>query len=186
MTSARRTLHLDIVVKALTIGLLLFALTHQDWERFAGKSMAGRAVVYPLALLLIPAVWFVRRRRPVRYPALADLLFSLPWLIDVAGNAASAFDSISWFDDAAHFVNWALLSAALAVVLPLRSGVWERIALCAGLGCVAALGWEIGEYYTFVRGGPEEATAYGDTLFDMSLGTSGALLAGAVVAFRRR
>jgi hypothetical protein len=182
-------LQLDIAVKAATVGLLLFALTHQDWERFADKAMAGRAVVYPLALLLIPAVWSVLRRtthRDIRYPALADLLFSLPWLIDVVGNAADAFDQLGWFDDAAHFVNWTFLAAALGVLLPQRLGAWEKLAICVGLGCVAALGWEIGEYYTFVRGGPEEATAYGDTLFDMSLGTAGALLAGGVVSLIRR
>ena len=71
-------------------------------------------------------------------------------------------------------------------MLPRRLGPLLTVALCAGLGCVAALGWEIGEYFTFVRGGPEEATAYGDTLFDMTLGTSGALLAGVSAAILRR
>jgi hypothetical protein len=178
-----------LAVKAATIGLLLFALTHQDWDRFSNKAMSGRAVVYPLALAAVPVIWFVVRRRTKReipFPALADLLFSLPWLIDVAGNAADAFDRISWFDDVAHFANWALLVGALATVLPAGLGRWIVLGLCVGLGCVAALGWEIGEYYTFVRGGPEQATAYGDTLFDMTLGTGGAFVAGVTAALMRR
>jgi tetrahydromethanopterin S-methyltransferase subunit E len=169
--------------------MLLFALTHQDWHRFSNKAMTGRAVVYPVALAIVPVVWFVIRRwtrHAPAYPGLTDLLFSLPWLIDVAGNAADAFDQISWFDDAAHFVNWALLAGALATVLPASLNRWIVVALCVGLGCVAALGWEIGEYYTFVRGGAEEATAYGDTLFDLTLGTAGALLAGITAAITRR
>jgi hypothetical protein len=150
--------------------------------------MGGRAIVYPLALGLVPVVWWVGRSLGGRmpYPVLADLLFSIPWLIDVLGNAADAFDRFGWFDDAAHFVNWGFLSAALAVLLPLRLGVAARIGLCAGLGCIAALGWEIGEYYTFVRGGPEEATAYTDTLLDMSLGTAGAFIAAALTTSIRR
>lgn len=54
--------------------------------------------------------------------------------------------------------------------------------LGAGCGCLAALVWEVGEYVTFVRGGAEESTAYADTLGDMVLGTTGALLASVLVA----
>src|SRR3954454_11375226 len=129
----RRVLVADLAVKAATVGVLLFALTHQDWERFSDKAMVGRAIVYPMALAIVPVVWWIARRRgsTAPYPALADLLFSMPWLIDVLGNAANTFDRIGWFDDAAHFVNWAFLSAALAVVLPIRLGIAARIGLCS-------------------------------------------------------
>jgi hypothetical protein len=51
-----------------------------------------------------------------------------------------------------------------------------------GLGAVIALGWELGEWYTFIRHGTEIDTAYEDTLGDETLGTLGALVAGLVVA----
>ena len=51
-----------------------------------------------------------------------------------------------------------------------------------------ALGWELGEWWTFIRHGTEIETAYEDTLGDMALGTLGALVAGFVVLWldRRR
>jgi len=171
----------DLAVKVVTVGLLALALAVPDWERFSDKAMAGRAVVYPLGLLVVPVAWLlVRRARD--FPVLADLLFSLPWCVDLLGNALDAFDSLAWFDDAAHLVNWGLLTAALAVVLPRALPTWVRVLLGAGCGCLAALVWEVGEFLTFVRGGPEEGTAYADTLGDMVLGTTGAVLASALVA----
>jgi hypothetical protein len=56
------------------------------------------------------------------------------------------------------------------------------VLLVTGLGCLLALGWEIGEWYTFIRHGTELDTAYEDTLGDMTLGTCGAFLAALVVA----
>ena len=47
-----------------------------------------------------------------------------------------------------------------------------------------AIGWEIGEYFAFIRGGTELGTAYLDTLGDLTLGTFGALAAGALVVWR--
>ena len=49
-------------------------------------------------------------------------------------------------------------------------------------GCLLALGWEIGEWYTFIRHGTELDAAYEDTLADMTLGSCGAFLAALVVA----
>jgi hypothetical protein len=46
---------------------------------------------------------------------------------------------------------------------------------------VLAIGWELGEWYTFIRHGTELDTAYQDTLGDEALGTLGALVAGLVL-----
>lgn len=51
-----------------------------------------------------------------------------------------------------------------------------------GIGAVLAIGWELAEWYAFIRNGTELGTAYQDTLGDEALGTFGAALAGAVVA----
>ena len=56
----------------------------------------------------------------------------------------------------------------------------------SGLGAALAIGWELGEWYTFIRHGTELSTAYEDTLGDEALGTLGALLAAFVVARRVR
>ena len=53
--------------------------------------------------------------------------------------------------------------------------------MIAGLGAILAIGWELGEWYTFIRHGTEIDTAYEDTLGDETLGTLGAVLAGLVV-----
>jgi hypothetical protein len=53
-----------------------------------------------------------------------------------------------------------------------------------GLGAVLAIGWELGEWYTFIRHGTELDTAYEDTLSDEILGTSGGFVAALFVAWR--
>lgn len=113
----------------------------------------------------------------------------LPFLIDTAGNALDLYDTIGWWDDANHFVNWALLSGAVAAAL-LRTHVGraDLFGLVAGVGVVTAILWEVGEYFAFIRNSPELATAYTDALGDLALGLGGATLAAAIaeVALGRR
>ena len=52
---------------------------------------------------------------------------------------------------------------------------WGLIVRIAGLGAILAIGWELGEWYTFIRRGTELDGAYEDTLSDELLGTLGAL-----------
>ena len=107
-----------------------------------------------------------------------------PFLIDVSGNTANLYDTVDWWDDANHFVNWLLLCGGIGLLL-LRAGIpppWALGLLVAGLGAVLAIGWELGEWYTFIRHGTELDTAYTDTLGDEALGTLGGSLAGLLVA----
>ncbi|RBY79064.1 hypothetical protein DQ239_05190 [Blastococcus sp. TF02-09] len=181
-TTARVVLAADVAVKLATTALLVFAALHPDWQQFEGKAMAARAVAYPLGLLVLPVAWWVLRRPAGRpYPALADLLISIPFLVDTAGNALDLYDAVVWFDDACHLVNWALLMGGLAVSLPRWLHPWTRLGLTVGLGSATALLWEVGEFFAFLRTSPELATAYTDTLGDMVLGTTGSLLAGLLV-----
>ena len=55
-----------------------------------------------------------------------------------------------------------------------------------GFGATAAVAWEVGEYYAFIRHSTELQSAYTDTLGDMALGTLGALLAGLIVFQTRK
>jgi hypothetical protein len=173
---------LDAAVKAALVGLLLFAVARQDLPQFAGKAMTGRAVVYPLAALIVPAIWwYLSRRRRVDYPYALDVLLVLPFLIDTAGNAANLYDTVDWWDDANHFVNWALLTGAFGqLVVRLRLDRVVAASLAIGFGAVTAILWEFAEYYTFIRHSKELSTAYTDTLGDLALGLAGSVLAAVV------
>lgn len=175
-------LWLDVAVKASLVGLLLFAVARPDLAQFQGKAMTGRALTYPLAAIVVPLVWWLRGRRSrgrrAPYPFALDTLLVLPFLIDVAGNAANLYDTVGWWDDANHFVNWAILVAAFGLLLVrLPVGRWEAFGLAVGFGCVTAVLWEFGEYFTFIRNSPELRTAYTDTLGDLALGLAGSVLA---------
>jgi hypothetical protein len=178
---------LDAAVKLALVLLLAFG-AFSGLERFAGKALGWRLVGYSLAALVVPAIWILRGRRPP-YPYAVDILFVLPFLIDTIGNTLDLYDTIDWWDDANHFVNWAILSGAVAAAL-LRTRVRaiELFALVVGFGAVTAILWEIGEYFAFIRGSPELVTAYTDTLGDMSLGLGGSVLTAtvAVLVLRRR
>src|SRR5689334_7988419 len=104
--SVSRALALDAALKLALVALLVVAVARQDLPQFHGKSMTGRAVGYPLAALVVPVTWsLLSRRRPRRYPFAVDILVVLPFVIDMAGNAANLYDTVSWWDDANHFVN---------------------------------------------------------------------------------
>jgi hypothetical protein len=176
-----------VALKVLLVALVLFALTHLDWERFADKAMTARAVLYPAAAAIVPLVWLLRGRRGP-YPGVSDSLLVLPFVIDLAGNALDLYDSITWFDDACHLGNWAILTLAVGLPIARRCGPWVTLGLCVGFGATTALVWEVGEYGAFILKTDESVTAYRDTIGDMTLGLTGALVAG-LVAFalsRRR
>ena len=110
----------------------------------------------------------------------------LPFLVDVTGNSLDLYDSVVWWDDFNHYINWLFL--LLGIGLLVADGVrpdWAMVGLVAGLGAILAIGWELGEWYTFIRHGTEINTAYEDTLGDLSLGTLGALCAGLLLLWRR-
>jgi hypothetical protein len=174
---------LDVAVKAALVGLLLFGL-FSGLQQFEGKAWLGRTLTYPLAAVIVPAVWWlVGRRRGWQYPYALDILLVLPFLIDTAGNALDLYDTIGWWDDLNHFVNWGLLTLAFGqLLLALPLGRLNTAALALGFGALTAILWEIAEYFTFIRDSPEEETAYTDTLGDLALGTTGALVAATITA----
>ena len=147
--------------------------------------MAGRAIAYPLAVLIVPAAWWIlTRRRRVEYPYALDILWTLPFLIDVSGNTADLYDTLDWWDDANHFVNWAILVAAFGQLLVrLPVGPLAAAGLAIGFGAVTAVLWEFTEYIAFIRANEEELrTAYTDTLGDLALGLSGSVVAAVLTA----
>jgi len=184
----RNLLALDLAVKLALVALLLFG-TFSGLERFDGKAMSGRALTYPLVTLIVPVVWRLWFRR-TRYPYALDILVVLPFLIDTAGNALDLYDSLGWWDDANHLVNWFLLVLGFGQIL-LRTSLTATVVfgLAAGFGAITHILWEIAEYFAFVRANPDEfRTAYTDTVGDLGLSLSGSVLAALVLAavVRRR
>lgn len=51
----RWALGLDLAVRSALVGLLVFALARLDLPQFHGKAMLARALIYPLAALIVPA-----------------------------------------------------------------------------------------------------------------------------------
>ncbi len=183
---------MPVLILLLTVGQLAVAEWWPGIDRFADKAFGARLIAYPVLMLLVPALWwlFAKRRRPdERPPYGAFSLVMLPFLIDVTGNSADLYDSLAWWDDFNHFFNWFLLLTGVGLIIctNVRPG-WAVVLLVTGLGAVLAIGWELGEWFTFIRHGTEIDTAYEDTLGDETLGTLGALLAGILVqvTLRRR
>jgi hypothetical protein len=179
--AGRVILWLDVAVKVALLALLVHAVLNPDLQQYSGKAMLGRALTYPIAIVFVPIVWgFGFRSRP--YPALIDLLITAPFLIDVAGNALDLYDSIWWWDDINHFLNWMLLTAAVALALrATHLGRLNCFFLAVGFAAVSAILWEFAEYVTFIRFSPEFETAYTDTLGDLLLGPLGGAIGAAIV-----
>lgn len=186
--SVRFWLIVDLAAKALLVGLLLFGALNPDLPQFAGKAMAARAMTYPVAALVVPAGWWLFARGRA-FPFEIDLLVVSPFLIDTAGNAMNLYDTVGWWDDANHVVNWAILTAAFVLaVRPFRLAGLNAALLGIGFGATTAILWEILEYFAFIRHSPELRTAYTDTLSDLALGLAGSVIASTlvVVVDRRR
>ena len=100
------------------------------------------------------------------------MLLTIPFVVDLAGNALDLYDQVSWFDDAGHLVNWALLSRGVRVrrlvggrgrspdLGGLRAGARVRGRERGPVG--------IGEYGAFILDTPESVTAYRDTIGDLA------------------
>ena len=169
-------------IYALTMLQLAVAAFVPGIDRFADKAFGARMLAYAVLMALVPAIWFLvehRRRTGQRPPYGAFSLVLLPFLVDVTGNSLDLYDSLVFWDDLNHFVNWALLCGGLGAILlqPVRPR-WALVLAVTGFGAVLAIGWELGEWYSFIRHGTELDTAYEDTLGDLTLGTLGALVAG--------
>lgn len=177
---------LNIALKIAVAVLLIVALVWSDAERFSDKAMGARAMAYPLLCAVPAGAWFLARRKSpeLPYPHAADSLVTASFLVDLAGNALNLFDSLEWFDDFAHFANWALLGGALGIVLRPGRKPWEIVWMVTGAGAAMAVVWEYAEYTSFVQT-VEQLGIYRDTIGDLCLGTAGALFAGLVVAWRQ-
>ena len=109
-----------VVVLVLTVAQLAVAEWWPGIERFADKAFGARLVAYPLLMLLAPAIWWLvvrRRERDAAPPYGAFTLVMLPFLIDVTGNSLDLYDSVVWWDDFNHWINWLLLLTGIGLLV---------------------------------------------------------------------
>lgn len=180
-------LTLGIVVA--TAAQLFVATFVGGLPQFEGKAFGSRLVLYPVMMLAPALVWaaVARARKntdPMPWGAFAFI--AAPFLVDVTGNTFDLYDTVQWWDDLNHYVNWLLLGLGVGLML-WRTRIappWALAVAVTGIGSMLALGWELGEWFTFIRHGKELATAYEDTLGDEALGTLGAATAGIILAVR--
>ena len=137
--------------------------------------------LFLLPALLVPGV---RRLRGVRtaYPIPLDAALTVPFLLDTVGNAFGGFDRWDNFDKVLHGANWVVLvwgvTAHLARPGRERGVLWVA---GAGIGAMAAIGWELAEYGVMWAGVGGLHLTYVDTLGDLACGTVGGML-GALIA----
>ena len=175
---------LNLAAKLLLVALLGYAMTNLELDRFAGKAMTARALLYPVAIVVIPIGWTLRGRKPP-YPYLADLLLVLPFLVDMGGNALDLYNTVVWFDDAAHAVTWMFLVLAVgSLILRLGLEPWIATCLAIGFGAVSHILWEIIEFVAMWIGSPGLQLTYGDTIGDLALSLCGTVIAGLVTGWR--
>lgn len=176
----------NLAVKLGLVVLIVMSLIDPDLGGVKAKAGGSRAFVYPLAMLLVPALWWAFYRTK-SFPWLGDLLLCLPWFTDTLGNRLNLYDTLSWFDDWMHFMNWGFLTAGfLVITLPRGLPWWRALERGLAFGMTTAALWEIAEYLTFIRWSPELATAYEDTLGDLVLDLAGTVLAVILVWASRR
>ena len=84
----------SLAIKTLLICLLAFG-AFSGLQQFEGKAFIWRLATYPIAAFVVPVTWAIRARRPPTststtsstkstYPFAADILLTLPFLIDTA------------------------------------------------------------------------------------------------------
>jgi hypothetical protein len=118
-----------IALRVLLLGGLCATLVVPGMRQFAGEAMALRVAAYALGVLVVPAGWAVacsRKRATVDYPATADLLLLIPFLFDLSGNSFHLYANVDNYDDAAHLLGVAALTACGDALLPRYLGVLVR------------------------------------------------------------
>ena len=174
---------LPAAVWILTTVQLLVAVLGPDLPQFEGKAFGWRLGTFAPGMLVVPALWWLwNRGKDRRPPYVAFALVMSPFLFDVTGNTLDLYDTVDAFDDVAHVVTWFLLCAGLGLIVAADlDRPWVVLTVVTGIGALLAIGYELAEWYTFIRHGTNDDAPYEDTLGDLALGVVGAVCAAVVV-----
>jgi hypothetical protein len=176
--------YINISAKLVLFGLFTHYLLNPELPQYHNKGMAWRLIFYPLIVMMIPLICFLRRSK-MPYPHLTDMFITLPFVADMLGNTLNLFDRIVWWDDLMHFVLWASWVLAAGTFIRITTNL-PRLAvagLTVGFGAVSSILWELGEYLTFVPGNPMEGPkAYRDTMGDEALSLLGSIVGAIIIS----
>lgn len=150
-----------------------------------------------LFLLVLGGV-MVPRALPV--PAALDVAYGLALLVAAWAAQLGWYQVVPWLDLVVHAVCTGLIAVLAYILLehagmaPGPGGAGDRsrrdlaavVVATTGLGAVAAILWEIGEWAGNAYLNPEIGVGYTDTIGDLAWALVGAVVAGAALAGSRR
>lgn len=178
MDSRLTGLAVNVALRTALLAMLAeVARARPDDHRFAGKGIAVRftAVALP-ATLLVPVVWWRRRRRHVPrglsrepYPVWIDSLYVSLFALDLAGNMFDLYDRYKHFDLIPH----AHGGGAIAVTAAWLFRWPASRAAAASIAGHALL--EVQEYASDVAFGLRNVRGWWDVGGDLGAGVVGAL-----------
>lgn len=172
----------NVFAKGALVLLLVLALLYPDQGNMRDKAAGMRAVGYPLISFTVPVLWWTLWRERISFPWLTDLLITITCFTDILGNRMDLYDTVVWFDDWMHFMNTGLLAAAfILLTLPRDVSLGRVLERALAFGAPAAIAWELAEFFAFISKSSERELAYADTLGDLALGATGAVLAAVVI-----
>ena len=171
-----------MVLLGLTVAQLAVG-AFGDLDQYDGKGFGYRLLVYPLLMLLMPAAWWWRTRDASNLPWGAFALIMAPFFIDITGNTLDLLTEFEpvWTTSTTSSTGCCCCWGCRPADRPRRITRWLLVFGITGLGAILAVGWELGEWYTFIRRGTELDGAYEDTLSDELLGTLGAFVGALIV-----
>ncbi len=177
---------INIIMKLLLAGLVVHAMLFNELTQYRAKAFGIRMALYPLVACATYVFYVTRlKKRKPSYPIIADLCLTTVVFADFAGNTLNLYDSIAWWDDAMHFlisIPWVIAGGLL--LQRYSKGKLTTFMLVAGYGAITHIIWEIFEYFSFVRSNSSEfATAYEDTIYDLILSLSGAIVGALICVY---
>ena len=181
--TARRVLApADVVRVAALVSLVVATVTL--------GGIAGALFLLVLGGVSVP--------RALALPAPLDVAYGTSLIFAAWASQLKWYDAVDWLDLAVHLVctgliaavaylalvRWELLPGAAATP-PARASAGV-VVVTAGLGAIAAILWEVGEWagHTYLDDGI--GVGYDDTVTDLAAGLLGAVVAGLVLARRGR
>ncbi|MCW2973361.1 MAG: hypothetical protein JWN72_1634 [Thermoleophilia bacterium] len=192
---ARVVVAVEVLVAVAVVATIVWSVAVGDAPQLRTKAMSVRAVLYPLCLVIVPVGMWLRRRHERRrgavrmpWPHLLAVLVTLPFAIDLVGNALDLYDSIEHFDDAIHLLNPVLFVIAVSLALA-ATGVprWTVGVMAFGVGSTFHILWEMTEGQLLERiANVDLHISLADTLSDLAWGLVGSAVgvAVALVALR--
>ena len=152
---------------------------------FHGQALWLRCAVYPVGLMLLPALWQARGRRGT-YPLAADAYLLIPFAFDAAGNSLGLYGRVDNFDNFAHLVGTLALTGVAGCMLAGRTtDRLTAVIAAAGAAAMFGIGIELAEWTAFTHPVATGYGAYRDTIGDLAMDVAGATFGALTLALRR-